>query len=202
MNLEILKEYKPRLCDYEECKEFSILLPIVNYNGQQCMLFQVRSEKLLKQPNEICFPGGKIEYDESPLKAAIRETSEELLICEESIELLGEIDTLVTPFNTIIYPFAAFIHDYNGTFSENEVQEVFYVPLNWLKNYVPQCSYLDVNMAPHVDFPFEKIQYGRNYPWAKGTYPVYFYTYEGKNIWGITARVLRNFISLIKENSV
>lgn len=197
MNLDILKNHKPRISDYKEYKDFSVLIPIVTYNGQQCILFQVRSESLLNQPNEICFPGGKIESDEIPIQVAIRETCEELLIKEENLEILGEIDTLITPFNAIIYPFAAHLHDYQNTFSKFEVQEVFYVPLDFLKSYEPKCSYLDVNMKPHEDFPFEKVQYGRDYPWAKSTYPVYFYEYEGIVIWGITARVLRNFIELV-----
>ena len=197
MNLDILKNHKPRISDYKKYKEFSVLIPIVTYNGQQCILFQVRSESLLNQPNEICFPGGKIESDEIPIQAAIREACEELLIKEENLKILGEIDTLITPFNAIIYPFAAYLHDYQNTFSKFEVQEVFYVPLDFLKSYEPKCSYLDVNMKPHEDFPFEKVQYGRDYPWAKSTYPVYFYEYEGIVIWGITARVLRNFIELV-----
>jgi 8-oxo-dGTP pyrophosphatase MutT (NUDIX family) len=197
MNLDILRTHKPRISDHKKYKESSVLIPIVTYQDQQCILFQVRSERLLNQPNEICFPGGKIEIDEIPIQAAIRETCEELLISETNIEILGENDTLITPFNTIIYPFAACLHDYQDTFSKFEVKEVFYIPLDFLKSYEPKCSYLDVNMKPHEDFPFEKVQYGRDYPWAKGTYPVYFYEYEGKVIWGITARILKNFIELI-----
>lgn len=197
MNLDILRKHKPRISDYKEYNEFSVLIPIVNYKGQQCILFQVRSEYLLNQPNQICLPGGKIELIETPIQAAIRETCEELLIEDENIEIIGEIDTLVTPFNTIIYPFAAYLHDYHSTFSKFEVQEVFYIPMDFLKNYKPKCSYLDVNMKPQEDFPFEKVQYGREYPWARGTYPVYFYEYEDKIIWGITARVLKNFIELV-----
>ena len=197
MNIDILKHHQPKISDYKEYKEFSVLIPIVIYKGQQCILFQVRSENLLKQPNEICLPGGKIESGEIPIQAALRETCEELLIKEENLEVLGEIDTLVTPFNSIIYPFAAYLHDYQGTFSKFEVQEIFYIPMDILKRNAPKCSYLDVNITPHEDFPFEKVQYGREYPWAKGTYPVYFYEYEGKVIWGITARIIKNFIELL-----
>jgi 8-oxo-dGTP pyrophosphatase MutT (NUDIX family) len=198
MNFDILRHHKPKISDYKECREFSVLIPIAHYQGKQCILFQVRSGALMKQPNEICFPGGKIEPSESPFNAAIRETCEELLIQEKSIEPLGEIDTLITPFNTMIYPFTALLHDYQGTFSNDEVQEVFMVPLDFLMDYKPLCSYLDVQMKPKDDFPFDKIQYGRDYPWAQGKYPVYIYEYQDKVIWGITARILKNFIELIR----
>jgi 8-oxo-dGTP pyrophosphatase MutT (NUDIX family) len=197
MNLNKLKNYMPKISDHKENKEFSVLIPLVNYKGQICIVFQVRSGRLFNQPNEICFPGGKIELGETPRQAAIRETCEEMLIAQESIEVLSEIDTLVTPFNTIIYPFAALLHNYQGTFSSDEVHEVFYVPLDFLSDYSPECSYLDVQMKPINDFPFDKIQYGKDYPWAQGKYPVYIYQYQDKIIWGITARILKNFIELI-----
>ncbi|MDF2892432.1 MAG: coenzyme pyrophosphatase, partial [Clostridia bacterium] len=61
MNFDILRHHKPKISDYKECREFSVLIPIAHYQGKQCILFQVRSGALMKQPNEICFPGGKIE---------------------------------------------------------------------------------------------------------------------------------------------
>ncbi|OGO78545.1 MAG: hypothetical protein A2Y23_13200 [Clostridiales bacterium GWB2_37_7] len=198
MNFEKLKHHKPRICDYIDCNEFSVLIPIVDYKGRQSILFQIRSKILLKQPNEICFPGGRIEHAENPLQAVIRETCEELLIEEKSIEIFGEVDTLVTPFNTIIYPFAATLKSYQNTFGKDEVESVFYVPLEFLMDYKPKCSYLDVYMKPREDFPFEKIPYGKDYPWAKGKYPAYFYEYEDKIIWGITARILKSFIELLQ----
>lgn len=198
-DLRILKHYNNKVCDHSECREFSVIVPIVQRNGQDHILFEVRSHKLDKQPNEVCFPGGKIEQEETRLQAAVRESCEELLIKEESVEVLGEIDTLVTPFNTVIYPFTARIDDYADTFSPDEVQEVFAVPLNFLMNSTPLISILDVKMTPGDDFPFEKIQYGRDYPWANGKYPVYIYEYQGRVIWGITARILRNFIEIVRS---
>lgn len=197
-NLDKLNNYKQKICDHSEYKEFSVLIPIVRHGNKESILFEVRSNKLQKQPNEICFPGGKLEQEETRLQAAIRETCEELLIENINIKVVTEIDTLVTPFNSVIYPFAAYLEGYEGTFSVQEVQEVFTVPLDFLVNCKPRCSYLDIQMTPKDDFPFDKIQYGREYPWAQGKYPIYIYEYKDKIIWGITARILRSFIELIK----
>lgn len=201
-DLNILNTHKPRIGDHREYKEFAILIPIVQVNGQESIVFQIRSNKLVKQPNEICFPGGKIEVGESPVDAAVRETSEEMLLGQEKIQVLGEIDTLVTPFNSIIYPFVAKLDYYQGSFSHEEVQEIFYVPLDYLMNYTPQISNMDVLVRPQTDFPFEKVHLGQNYPWARGSYPVYFYEFEGKFIWGITARILRNFLEIITQKTL
>lgn len=197
-DLDSLKHRKSTLCDIENYKEFSVLLPIIRLSGEEYLLFEVRSEKLDKQPNEICFPGGKIEAGEDEKTAAIRETSEELMIAEHSIEILGELDTVVTPFNSILYPFVGLIEGYEGTFNRSEVQDTFYVPLQFFLETQPLCHYMDIKMSPREGFPYHMIQEGENYPWAKGRYPVYFYTYKDKIIWGITSRIVHNFVSILQ----
>ncbi len=199
-DLKKLMNRKINICSRDMCKEFSVLVPIVESAGGHSLLFEVRSESLNNQPNEICFPGGKIESLEESVKAAVRETSEELLLPANNIKVTGELDTLVTPFNTVIYPFAGLLYDYHGTYNIDEVKEVFYIPLSFLLETEPQCHYIDIQMKPREGFPYEMIQEGRNYPWAKGKYPVYFYTYQNRIIWGITARITYNFIQLLKAD--
>lgn len=186
------------ISDRDNYIESSVLIPILEYTDGLSVLYEIRSEKLKKQPNEICFPGGRIENDESPKFAAVRETSEELLIAAEAIEVISPSDILVTPFNTIIYPYIGMLKDYRGTFN-GEVKEVFTVPLSFLLSHDPLCYYIDVNMHPSDDFPYNLIQKGKEYKWGKGKYPVYFYIYEDKVIWGITARITYDFIKNIKK---
>lgn len=188
---------KPTICDREIYHEFSVLVPIVHTSAGKCLLFEIRSEKLNSQPNEICFPGGKIEGMESPQHAAVRETSEELLIPENSVKIIGELDTIVAPFNRIIYAFVGEIFEYSGTFNPDEVKNVFFVPLSFFEKTKPTRNFLDIKMKPGIDFPYENIPEGRNYPWGKGRYPVYFYIYEDKIIWGITARIVHNLFSIL-----
>ncbi len=198
-DLVSLKHRKATLCDIENYRTFSVLAPIIRLAGENYLLFEIRSETLDKQPNEICFPGGKIENGEDEARAAVRETAEELMIPEQDIEILGELDTVVTPFNSIIYPFAGLIKDYNGTFSRSEVQDTFYVPVRFFLETQPLVHYIDVGTTPREDFPYHMVQEGRNYPWARGRYPVYFYTYASKIIWGITARIVHNFARIIEK---
>lgn len=193
-----LKNKTIDISDNSHYVESSVLVPIIESKNGLSLLYEIRSENLKKQPNEICFPGGKIEKGESKKNAAIRETTEELLISYEDIQFIGASDILVTPFNTIIYPFIGVLKDYKGTFN-NEVKNVFTVPLSFLMSYEPTCFYLDVHMEPENDFPYHLIQKGQKYKWGKGKYPVYFYIYEDKVIWGITARITYDFIKAIKE---
>lgn len=190
---------KTAVCDKEIYREFSVLVPIIKTGNEYSLIFEVRSENLTKQPNEICFPGGKIEKFESARQAAVRETTEELLIPEAYINVVAELDTVVTPFNSILYPFAGKLNSYKGTFNTEEVKEIFTVPLSFFLENAPLCHYINVRMKPKEDFPYHMVQEGRDYPWGKGKYPVYFYVYENKIIWGLTARIIRNFTNLLSS---
>ncbi|MGE5678095.1 MAG: NUDIX hydrolase [Pseudomonadota bacterium] len=197
--IDKFKNRNASLSDIDSYTRFSILVPIIETAEGDSLLFEVRSEKLNRQPNEICFPGGRIEGQEESMRAAVRETSEELLLPEDKVEVFGELDTLVTPFNTVIYPFIGILHDYAGTFSPEEVKETFTVPLPFIMETEPLCHYIDVEMCPGDDFPYEMIQQGTNYPWRRGRYPVYFYTYQDRIIWGITARIMKDYVYIMKK---
>ena len=193
-----LKDRKPDISDKNYYVTSSILIPLVKNGNDISILFEVRSNSLKKQPNEICFPGGRIEKDESELSAAIRETSEELCLDPKNIAIIGSSDTLITPFNYMIYTFIGILDNYDYTFN-NEVREVFTVPLSVLLSQKPLCHRINVSLKPSNDFPYHLIQNGKSYKWGKGVYPVYFYKYDDKTIWGITAKIVHDFISLLKQ---
>lgn len=179
----------------------AVIVPIIKIDDEPHILFQIRSFTLNSQPGEICFPGGKIEKDESALSCAIRETSEELNIAENNIEIIGKLDYLLTPFNMSIYSFCGIINDVKFDsikFNKSEVASIFSVPISELLNQEPEVSNMIINVEPPKNFPFHLIQNGEAYNWKAGTYPVYFYKYKDYIIWGITAKILKSFLDTIK----
>lgn len=199
--LDRILKFKTKPISISECDnytEFSVLIPILINKNNYELLYEIRSENLKNQPNEICFPGGKIEKGESKEEAAKRETVEELLIDSDDVNIIGPSDIMVTPFNTIVYPYVGIIKNYEYTYNNDEVKEVFTVPLSFFLYNEPQCHYIDVSLAPQNDFPYHLIQKGKDYRWGKGKYPVYFYIYKDKIIWGITARITYDFIKYIR----
>ena len=98
------ENYKPYINGYKNMKRASVLIPIVKKDNMHYILFQVRSKNLKSQPNEISFPGGKIENNESPLDAVIRETCEELGTNVKNVNIISEIDLLITPGTSKIFP--------------------------------------------------------------------------------------------------
>jgi len=197
--IQSLRGRKPHILGHENCFESAVALPLVEKDGQVCVLFEKRSDNVL-QPGEVSFPGGRIEPDDSsPQEAAVRETCEELGLRPERIEVIAPLDIMVSPFNAIVYPFLIKILNpelINPNWEE--VAEIFYVPLDYLLNYDPLYKSLLVTVDYTEDFPFELIPHGKNYPFRKGTLPQFFYIWEHWVIWGLTARILNHFLALLR----
>ncbi len=202
MNLELINnKFKNRKVKPEgRYKEFSVLIPLINRNNELHLLFETRSENLNTQPGEICFPGGGIEAGEKPVEAAIRETQEELNIKKNNIKIIGAADYIVTPFNLILYPYVGILEDIqfeNIDFNHDEVGDIFTVPLDFLIKTDPVSYYVNTKLEIPHDFPYHKIQNGKVYNWRTGKYSILFYEYNGYVIWGMTAKIIKNFIDII-----
>ena len=180
---------------------WAVLLPVVTVDGEEHVLFEVRSSKLAWQPRDICFPGGKIEAaDANAQAAAIRETEEELGIARSAIEILGPLDYLESMVGVTVWPFAARLHSLDFSISKDELDEVFTVPLAWLRQYQPEEKRMEIATRPGPDFPSDLLRSAApdtTSEWRRRkTYSVYIYRYENHVIWGITAHILRHFLSL------
>ncbi|HZK43140.1 MAG TPA: CoA pyrophosphatase [Syntrophomonadaceae bacterium] len=180
----------------------AVLLPLVEVDGRICVLFEKRASNLMHQPGEISFPGGKIEpTDESIKQGAIRETCEELGLEPKNIKVIADLDITVSPFNVIVYPFVAFIDDIkNVQASPDEVEEAFYVPLDYLLEKGPVKHDMWLDVAAEQDFPFDLIPQGKDYPFRRVHIPQLFWIWNEHVIWGLTARILNNFIALLKSD--
>lgn len=179
----------------------AVLIPLVQVNEEWHILFEVRSFNMRKQPGDISFPGGRIDStDQSPLAAALRETSEELGVNPKAINILGQLSPYIASPSFVVYPFVGTI-DYNQIlhgYNKEEVEEIFTVPVKWLLNHEPYMHLVSVEPVPSPDFPFEKIMNGTQYQWRTRAMEEWFFDYEKYTIWGLTARILKHFIETIK----
>lgn len=186
---------------YNEYFNAAVLVPLIWEKDQLSVLFEVRSPHLSWQPGEICFPGGRIEpLDSSLLSAAVRETTEELGLAIDQIQILGSLHEVVSPIGVRLYPFVGYLTDAGHINpSPGEVSEVFTVPLEFLLTAEPIIGHMERCTRPLDDFPFELLPgYSENWQRRKN-YQVLFYKYNQYVIWGLTAQVLHNFLEIYKK---
>lgn len=188
------REKSPR-----EVKKYAVLIPMIPGAEGVEILFEVRSSALRRQPGEICFPGGGVHFGENPERAAVRETSEELLIEEGQIEVLSGMRESSIYSGGVLYPYIGQISNYRETFSEEEVAEVFRVPLDWFINNPPDIYGVRTQEHPGNDFPYDRIPDGENYHWGSRKRQIRFYQYGDRTIWGLTAGIISQFVDRLKN---
>ncbi len=175
--------------------EYAILVPLVEQEGALHLLFETRAATLVgRQPNEVCFPGGRREAGERPEDTALRETREELGIPEEEIEILAPLDVIQDLSDRVIWPFLGRISPAGlSSMRENasEVRDSFLVPLDFLLEYPEEVYRYPVVPAVDDSFPYERIGFSSDYPWRRGWMDVPIYVYQGHVIWGMTGRTVR-----------
>ncbi|MFJ5715283.1 NUDIX hydrolase [Neobacillus sp. NPDC093127] len=195
-----LKRHNPVILGSEKFSKYAVMLPLIQKEDGIHVLFEVRSLELRRQPGEICFPGGKVDLEDKDEKeAAIRETMEELGISGENITEVYPLDFMVSPFGMLVYPYTGLI-SHSECIQPNpaEVGEIFTVPLSFFINKDPEIYHIEFKAVPEENFPFDLIVGGENYNWRTRGVEEYFYVYEGKTIWGMTARILAHFIEIIR----
>ena len=197
---EKLAQHVSSFIDMEQCHQAAVCIPLVKKaDGTYDILFEVRSSAIAHQPGDICLPGGMLEEDEGPRDAALRELQEELLLEDRQICYIGEMDKLYTTSNMIVYSYVAEVKNYREPFNTAEVEEIFAVPLEYFLNTEPKCYTIRAKVDPGEDFPYELICGGRDYKWSTRKEKIYFYQYNGRVIWGLTAKIMRAFIKVVKE---
>ena len=198
--LDRLTNHKPYINGANSMRRSAVFIPLVRKDGGIHILFEVRASSLKHRPSEISFPGGGIEEGETPMEAAIRETKEEIGSYPEDIKIISELDLLVTPVKYIIHPFAGYLDNIDHiSLNKDEVDHVFMVPLSYLLENHPKKYFNTVQVVPDQDLPFDLIPGNKNYKFENGKSQILFYKYKDYVIWGITAKILYNFLEFFED---
>ena len=188
-------------------RHYSVLLPLVEKEGELFVLYELRSKTLGVQPGEVSFPGGAIEEGETPEYAARRETMEELGLLEDAVNIVSKLDYMVTYDNRIIHCFLGSVAFDSIRFSEinrQEVDEYFLVPLKWILENDPVVYENRVLTEPAKDLPIEILDPDGLYKWREGISQVPVYVWDDPDlkkrrvIWGLTARFTMAFTGLLR----
>jgi 8-oxo-dGTP pyrophosphatase MutT (NUDIX family) len=154
-----------------------LLFPI---NNKPYTVFIKRHDYIGYHSGQVSLPGGKYELsDLSNTDTALRETSEELGVDVDSIEVLGALSPLSIPISGFqVFPFICFMKNYPIWNPDPlEVKYLIEVPVfeltdpTTIKNEIRKLHNSQVNVP--------------------------FYSIEQEKIWGATAMIISEFIDVM-----
>ena len=157
----------------------AVLLPLFLKDGEIHLLFTKRTSHLTHHSGEISFPGGVCDPgDLDSVDTALREAWEEVGISPGDVEVLGQLDDCYSIHNYVVTPVVGvFPPGYRLTVNDAEIERIIEVPLSHFG-------------SPGV-FRVEQWE------WKGKTRPVYFYNHGDDEIWGLTARILKQFLDIL-----
>lgn len=139
-----------------------------------------RADHLRHHAGEVSFPGGRVEPDESPVVAALREAAEEVALAPHAVDVRGELPHLHTYVSgSYIVPIVGVVERPPALVpNPEEVDAAYWVPVTEL-------------LAPGVH---------HRELWRRGEPDVSleFFDLADDIVWGATARVL---VSLLADHA-
>ena len=179
-----LDEQQPEIEAEWDATPAAVLIPLFHNGTNWNLLFTRRTDSVDVHAGQISFPGGQIENsDRSADDAALREAQEEIGLEPDHVEVLGQLNPLVTVTQFLVTPVVGVIPwPYSFTHNPSEVARTFGVPLEWLAD----PDNLEVKERQPM-IPGRSVRV------------FYFKEFDGEIIWGVTARITLNFLQLIEK---
>jgi 8-oxo-dGTP pyrophosphatase MutT (NUDIX family) len=166
-----------------EARPAAVLVPLYSERDEWHVLYTLRTDTVNAHQGQVSFPGGRIDpADHSPAEAALREAQEEIGLPPHEVEVLGQLDPLLTVTQFLVTPVVGRIPwPYPLRPNPVEVREVFSVPLRWLLD----PANLEVRQREAM-IPGTQVSV------------YYFRPYHERVIWGVTARITVNLLEILR----
>ena len=159
----------------------AVLVPLFEAAGETRVVLTRRPDTMPSHRGDVAFPGGKAhpEIDPTLLDAALREAEEEIGLPRSASEIVAELETISTVTSRfLVAPFVGVLAVPPELRPDpREVERVFDVALSEL-------------MADGV----HRVEH-----WGTGvlTRDVHIFELEDETVWGLTARILAGFLTLL-----
>ena len=168
------------LTELDENELASVL--IIIYGKDPFVIMTEKAKNLKVHAGEIAFPGGKYhERDYDLLETAIRETKEELGLEVQKEQVIGQLNNVFTLNSKYkITPFIAILDTIPSLKANSEVESILHIPLVSFLNTMDED----------------------NLPEHRSIREMYTFTFEKHNVWGASARMLRQINVLLSEKNL
>lgn len=158
-------------------RDAAVVAPLLWREGVLCLVYTLRRADLEHHAGEVSFPGGRREADEGPVACALREFEEEVGVAREAIEICGALTPRTSIARYRVQPFVGLLEDAPAFVpQEAEVAEILEVPIAQLAD-------------PGLWEQRDVMRDGGK------RYSVPFFDFEGRMLWGLTARFTLDLIA-------
>lgn len=168
-----LNRYSPKPFPYGKYPLEAAVLALITREKSPRLLLTQRSSKLETHSGQVAFPGGMYEpEDKNLLETALRETTEEVGICNSEIEIVGELSPVFSHHKIAVKPYVGFVNpDADLCKNIDEVAAIFAPPLAFFL----QAGDCEEHGAPCFHF-------------------------ENYRIWGLTGMMIEELIHVLRPN--
>lgn len=174
---KIISDYRPYTLPQTPTEAAVLILLVHNQDDDVYLVITKRSQHVAKYAGDYCFPGGTKDIEDIDFHVTIkREVKEELGMCEESYQIIGQLDDFHDRYNHLVRPYVATIAKENFEARiGHEVEQIHFFPLRDLQNL-------------HVDKDLERIT---------KRHPTYKYVDGEVVIWGLTASIMVHLYNIL-----
>jgi 8-oxo-dGTP pyrophosphatase MutT (NUDIX family) len=154
-----------------------VMILLFERDHEARMVLTKRSDALVHHPGQISLPGGRYEHtDGDLLRTALRETHEEIGVAPGEVRPLGSLDEVRTAASGfVVTPFVGLLdRPLFATAHDGEVARIMEVAVREL-------------LALDASLPEEPTLETLRYP------------IQGEDVWGATARIIRDFCSHVRS---
>jgi len=179
----VLKSRIPEIIAGNGHKPAAVLIPIQQRHDGDYLVLTQRGDDLPTHKGQIAFPGGRVDVgDKDIFHTALRECEEEIGIDPTQVTILGRLDEFTAGYGLVVTPVVGVIPPhYEFRMDPRETTAVASVPI---RSLLERCNFaLDDQSSP-------------------GGHPSYHFYVNGWDVWGVTARILVQFLELAYDFEV
>jgi 8-oxo-dGTP pyrophosphatase MutT (NUDIX family) len=177
---QVLKSRPPKTIPGNHYKPAAVLIPIQEREDGDYLVLTKRADNLSTHSGQVAFPGGRVDAgDRGAEAAALRESHEEIGVHPRDVRILGRLDQAEAGYGFLVTPFVGVIPaSCEFVLNPAETSAVCSVPISTLLQ--PPNFTIDDYVSPRG-------------------HPRYHFYVNGWDVWGVTARILVQFLELVYE---
>ncbi len=175
---EQLKSLEARRIEGPPSRQAAVLMAVVARDEQPHFLLTRRTQSVATHKGQISFPGGVREAEDKTLvDTALRETHEEIGVERQQVSVLGEFHDYRAVTDHLVRPVVGLVSA-EATFQpqQDEVEYLLEIPFEFFRETEPSVE--------------KRLRSGQ-------TRNVYFYDFNGETVWGLTARMIKEFLEFL-----